>query len=184
MSEVIWVAIIGVVGTIAGSLIGFLSNKHIESKRVKNDTRQYVSRLQFDLQLNILKQLSKAFFKVLVISNTVEKDIKSEDQKLIDDKSTYKRLVEVTSDAQDLLFENAPFIPEDLFDKYDKLNSTISKLFWDYYNYCVDNSKTIQESCLKDITTYINLIEHMIREINADIRKLLSNTSIITNEIL
>lgn len=179
MSDIIWVAIIGVVGTILGSLFGFLSNRLIEIKRVKNDTRQYVSKAQFDLQLTILRGLSKAFFKVLVIFNTVEKEIKAANQDRSNMLSTCKRLTKATSDAQDYLFENAPFLPESIYEKYDRLNNTISNLFWDYYDFVTKENETKQKSSLEDITSFLDLIEYYLRDINSDIRKLLSNTSII-----
>lgn len=182
MSEVFWVAIIGVIGTISGSIIGFLCNQWLEGRRAKNDTRQYVSRAHFDLQIEIYKQLSKAFFKVLVILNTVENEIKTgeNDKRYIF--NTCKRLTEATCDAQNILFENAPFIPDSIYTKYDKLNDVINNQFWDYYDSVVKTNNETKEIRLSDVTTVINLVEYKIREINTDIRMLITNTSILSDQ--
>ena len=72
MTETIWASIIAVVGTILGSGIGFCGHRWVEDKRAKLDTRQHISKLQYDLQIELYKKLSKEFHKVLVIINTID----------------------------------------------------------------------------------------------------------------
>ena len=79
-----------------------------------------------------------------------------------------------------LSFEYAPFIPESIYTQYDKLNDVINNQFWEYHDKFIKSRGNVnRESVLSDLTTKINLIEHMIRGINAEIRKTLSNTSIV-----
>ena len=72
MTETIWASIIAVVGTILGSIIGFCGHRWIEDKRAKLDTKQYISKSQYDLQIEIYKKLSKTFHRVLVKVYTVD----------------------------------------------------------------------------------------------------------------
>lgn len=182
MSDTIIVAIIGVAGTIIGTVIGLFSNVLIEKKRAKNDGRIHVSKTQFDLQIEIYKQLSSAFFRVLVKLNTLEA-IK-EGRHLHKDKlltpNDYKILVDVTAKAQDILYENAPFIPEDIYEKYDNVNNLINNHFWKY----IDNSPFVSQTDVdvgsnNNIEDITGVVEHMLREINACIRARIADVSII-----
>lgn len=182
MSDTIVVAIIGIAGTIIGTVIGLLSNVLIEKKRAKNDGRIHVSKTQFDLQIEIYKQLSSAFFHVLVNLNTLES--KKEGKHFYKDKelnqNDYIRLVEVTSKAQDLLYENAPFIPEDIYEKYDRVNNLINNHFWKY----MDNIHYVSKvedgvKSAEDIEDITDVVEHLLREINATIRARIADMSII-----
>ena len=55
MTDVVLVAIIGVVGTFVGSLTGIISAKIADSSRAKNDNRLYISKTQYDLEYGIYR---------------------------------------------------------------------------------------------------------------------------------
>lgn len=182
MSETIIITIIGVLGTIAGTVIGMISNGIAEKKRAKNDGRIHVSKMQFDLQIEIYRKLSSAFFRVLVKFNTLEsittgKDIIHGEKLSPDD---YKSLIEATCNAQDLLYENAPFIPEDIYKKYDDLNNIINNQFWAYMNISPEASQNSDKTDeLKNAGGIAKYIEYLLREINALIRSQIAEMSII-----
>ena len=101
-------------------------NKELEKYRSEMSKKEYVSQTRFDAEFSIYRELSKAFF-------TMVKDIGS----LIPpgynerpaDEEEYKKLQEEcwrTSTAslvtaQDILFQNAPFISEELYDDFTEL---------------------------------------------------------------
>lgn len=181
MSETVIIAIIGVAGTLIGSIIGLFGNSILERRRVKNDGRIHITKAQFDLQLEIYKKLSKAFFHVLVVMNTFCANCsKNSDQKLPNETLSpedYKRLIEATCNAQDLLYENAAFLPESIYKKYDELNNIINNQFWEYLKSPYGNEdKKASEENYKAIT---DLIEFQLRDINADIRNHLASLSIV-----
>ena len=87
MSETVIIAIIGVAGTLIGSIIGLFGNSILERRRVKNDGRIHITKAQFDMQMGIYRELSKAFFHVLVIMNTFSATYsKNSSQKLPNEK--------------------------------------------------------------------------------------------------
>ena len=182
MTETIWASIIAVVGTILGSVIGFFGHKWIEVKKAKLDTKQYIGKAQYDLQIEIYKKLSKTFHKVLVIINSVDSQNK-EIESIEETKKEYLRLGVALADAQDTLYENAPFIPEEIYKQYDGLNNLINNQFWDYHNRILNENNDQKESSSSkpDSSFSKELIEHIIREINALIRKNLASIRIVVD---
>ena len=66
MTDVVLVAIIGVAGTLIGSLTGLISAKIADSSRAKNDNKLYISKTQYDLEFGIYRELSKKAFSLIV----------------------------------------------------------------------------------------------------------------------
>ena len=59
MSDVVIVAILGVIGTLIGSVIGLLCGTITESKRAENERRLHSQRVRFDYEFNLYQILAE-----------------------------------------------------------------------------------------------------------------------------
>lgn len=162
----------------------------IEFEKYKSgmEHRKYVSKTQFDNEFQIYKQLSKAFFAVAVKASSFahrndgnriivirEGDIFSVEE--------LKKIIVVNSDAQNLLFENAPFIPEEIYNEYFCLNEKANHFFWGIMGRVKAFSK--DELDANDIITedeieMSEILQRDLNEVNKKVRKYLESLSIIS----
>lgn len=194
------IASIGGIGAIIVAISKFLSEKiaeRLQAKYQHNLTmtleqfkselthKIYVTKSQYDLEVDLFRKLSKAFFQLLVVfAGIIECDKKGKNQNpnTNDIKGTVIRLIEKASDAQDILYENSIFIPVDIYQRYDKLNDRMNELFWTYYNKYFDQLK--QGGSAHEIvtpeerTTYMSIKEELI-SINDSVREYLHTLHIV-----
>lgn len=185
MSDTVLVALIGVIGTLVGAVAGFFGNGILEKKKAINDSKQHVSKVHFDLQVEIYKQMSETFFEVLIKLSSIKDELKQATERLSLESTKnvelYRSLIFVTSKAQNCLFENAPFIPENIFDKYESLYEVVNEIFWIH----VDPALGYAEATMthEELINYCNKkydeIEQKLREINNSVRTYLSSLSIL-----
>lgn len=101
-------------------------NEKLELYRNKLDRKNYVSKTKFNAEFQIYRDLSSAFFDlVVVVSNLIpdgyimipkgEKDADELENEL------YTETTKCLERAQDVLNKNAPFIPKGFFDAYDAI---------------------------------------------------------------
>ena len=74
MTNEVLIALIGVIGTLMGSSVGIIGNRLAERTRAKNENRLYISRTQYDLQLDVYRNLTKKFFSLIVDLTTIYSD--------------------------------------------------------------------------------------------------------------
>lgn len=143
----IWKIVLGVLASVGGiggiilAIVKFSSNiiakrleekytlklnKELEKYKSNLDNKIYISKTKFDTEFSIYRELSKAFFEMVkTISLMIpsgyatypagKKDKKEYENKL------YSNASKTTVLAQDVLNSNAPFIPNDLFEKYNEI---------------------------------------------------------------
>lgn len=185
MSDTVLVSLIGVIGTLIGAIIGFFGNSILEKKKAINDSKQHVSKVHFDLQVEIYKQISKAFFEVLINLSSMKHDLKqaSDKRPLEIDKNVkqYRSLIFSASNAQNCLYENAPFIPENIFEKYESLYEAINENFWVHIDPALGYSETTMthEELISYCDKKYNEIEQKLKEINSSVRTHLLSLSIL-----
>lgn len=74
MDSTVLVALIGICGTLAGAIVGFLGNLIIEKKKAQNDGKLYISNAQYDMETSIYRDLSKKIFHLVVAISTLYSD--------------------------------------------------------------------------------------------------------------
>lgn len=192
---------VGGAGVIIWAVSGFVGNRiakrldttyeqrlNIELEKYKATLDQYrhITKTQFDKEFEIYHQLSKLFFSMIVkLSSFTEdtyelKDEQRENQiKKIEE---FMHLMEVVCDAQNALYENAAFIPKDIFERYDSIYNKTNDLFWLYYkrlreyDFIIDNFDTIITDEDKATTKEI---EKEFSSVNEKLREYLSRLSIV-----
>jgi uncharacterized membrane-anchored protein YhcB (DUF1043 family) len=195
------IASIGGAGVIICAVSGFVCNriaKHLDAKyeqrlnkelekyKVELERNRHITKTQFDKEFEIYHQLSKSFFSMIVklssfTEGTLElKDAPKENRDI--KINEFMRMVEVTSAAQNALYENAAFIPKDIFEQYDVIYSKANDLFWLY-------EKRMQEYAFKKLDfdalvtdedkAVIKEIEKEFSSVNAKLREYLSTLSIV-----
>lgn len=184
MTDTVLIAIIGVAGTLLGSCVGLFGNRMIERIKAKNDSKLYMSKSQYDLELNVYREISKKLYGLIVHLTTIYSDNHYKQQNEEKDKTsevkTYVELVNSIADVQDILYENAPFIPEHIFSKYDEVFQQAKEQFWIYQK----DVKMFAESGTKPSITAesrerVDRIETMYNCVNNELRKYLSSVSLI-----
>ena len=173
MSENVLLSIIAVSGTLIGALIGFFGNVLLEKKRAKNDSRIYITKAQFDFSFEVYKKLSKATYQFLIAITPFKEGYRLSKGRL--EEKNYSELIDACADIQDLVAENAPFIPSELYLKISDLESDIRDKFWVQLDSIMKNNgehTAISREEFKEI-------EKKIHDVNDEIRTLLSRLTIV-----
>ena len=167
----------------------FKFEQEFEKYKSIMEHRRYISKTQFDNEYQIYKQLSKAFFSVAVkLSSFAYKRIGNRIISIEEDDiismEEVSRIISVNSTAQNLLFENAPFIPEEIYNEYLALNELANTLFWgiiarikEYEAECVEINKIITE----DEIGMSEDFQNRLNDVNKKVRKYLETLTIIAD---
>lgn len=153
-------------------------DKALENKKTLNERKNYISKHRFDLEFTIYQELSKAFFHAVVdISElfpiiAIRPADKDEREKC--EETIYQKALQSCIDAQNVLFENAPFISENLFDKFDEIIKLCKKQLFEHAQQKIDDSPLDQKSRI-DNCNRTKDINEKLRELNNQIREYLSN---------
>lgn len=162
-------------------------DQELEKYRGVIEQKKYVSQSQFDYEFEIYKKLSKTYFTVAVKATSFASkydkyDILSIKEGDISSDEVYA-LSKVICDAQNTLFENAAFIPEDIYNDYYELDIKTNAFLWKMEEKikefppigdALDETTTVK--CDK---TLAKVIEMELGEINKKVRKRLESLAII-----
>ena len=150
-------ASVGGAGVIICAVSGFVSKRvahHIDKKyeqrlskeleryKLSLEKHRYITKTQFDREFEIYRDLSKAFFSMIVklssfTEGTLElKELPKENREI--KANEIVRMIEKAAMAQNILYENAAFIPKDIFELYDAIYEKANDLFWTYEKRCRD----------------------------------------------
>lgn len=156
-------------------------NQQLEEYKDLLAHKNYVSQTQFDTEFQIYKQLSKAYFAVIVKASSFSK-YQQKDKTI--SKEELFRMIDVNGEAQDILFENEPFIPEEIFNKYLDLNEKTSDFFFTIIDRIEKNMKEGKRLDECEIRTSEDIyvsesLQSELREINKDVRHYLESLSIV-----
>lgn len=162
-------------------------NEQLEKYKLELDNKRYMTKEQFDVQMQIYRDLSKSYFQILVKLCSISeedfyKDTGSDFDKKRFEEYTYRNIVTTISIAQNVLYENAPFIPKHIFQKYDELYGLINNQFWSYnskyYEYV--NGKIKQEERLTESDKNIyKEVERKLFEVSEDVRIYLESLTLV-----
>lgn len=105
-------------------------DKELEIYKAKLEQRTYVTKNQFDLELDIYRKITRGVFQFIVALNTT---INKEDYPQHEEESAiYSKVVDKAASLQELLYENAAFIPKQLYDECKELIELTTNQFWLY----------------------------------------------------
>ena len=106
----------------------------------------YVSKVRFDTEFMLYKELSQVFFDMLLTLNTMTPMLQTIVPSEAENKENYENTRNAAYVAQNTLHRCAPFIPQNFFDKYQELLD-MSKLEIDRFRRKgnIHNKDTAQE---------------------------------------
>jgi len=161
-----------------------------ELEKYKNviEHKKYVSQTQFDYEFQIYKQLSKAYFAVAVKASSFAHNYKKHQTISVKEGDISKeelfKIIDLNYNSQNLLFENAAFIPEDIYNAYYELNEMTNAFFWKIIDRVKEFSTTdygLEDTNLDCDLESSNVIETKLAEINKMVRAHLELLAIIQN---
>ena len=161
-------------------------DQELEKYKTLLDQRNYVSQTQFDNEFQLYKQLSKAYFAVAVKVSSFAHDYEKKQSISVKDgeisEAELKRIIDTICTAQNLLFENAAFIPEDIYNDYYALDVNTNAFFWkiiDKIKEYPPMENGLEDSNIECDITLAKVIEAKLSEINKKVRKHLESLTII-----
>lgn len=163
-------------------------DQELEKYRNVIEHKKYVSQTQFDYEFQIYKQLSKAYFAVAVKASSFAHNYKKYQTISVKEGDISKeelfKIIDLNYNSQNLLFENAAFIPEDIYNAYYELNEMTNAFFWKIIDRVKEFPTT--DYGLRDINLDCDLessiaIETKLAEINKMVRAHLELLAIIQN---
>lgn len=163
-------------------------NERFEEYKTVLDKKIYVTKTQFDNEFAVYQRLSKAFYHAYCKLESFAQEADTTDEvsyknrcypSLVDDG---KSLANKYGEAQDALYENAPFISGDIYEKYDSALKKMEKLFMRFVNRIIKMSKN--EVKYEDLASIedkeaCDEIKNELAELNIVVRAYLQSLQII-----
>lgn len=195
------IASVGGAGVIICAVSGFVSariatyidkkyeqrlSKELERYKLSLEKCRHITKAQFDREFEIYHLLSKNYFSMIVMlssftQNSLEfKELPKENRDMKIDE--FMRMGESVAIAQNTLYENAAFIPKNLFEQYDAIYEKAIKLFWKYESrlkdFAFDRCK-IDELVSEDDKEAMSKIDDMFTSANSQLRDYLNTLDIV-----
>jgi len=204
----IWKIVLGVLASVGGiggvilAIIKFSSNiiakrleerytlklnKELEKYKSNLDNKVYISKTKFDTEFSIYRELSKAFFEmvkdisVMIPAGYATYPADKETRKKYENE-LYSNASKTTVMAQNVLNSNAPFISNDLFEKYNdilKLCKRQLNVFEHRWNCFYLATQEEKESFSSEDFQRTNEITNKFKELNENIRQYLSMLDVL-----
>lgn len=196
------VAGLGGVGVVFGAVIYFTSNfiaerlqkkyelklnEKFEKYKADIDNKTYISKTKFDAEFGIYRSLSKAFFdmvkniSILIPQGFVLVPADKEQQKKADIEQ-YNSATKAVELAQDELNGNAPFIPENFYNEYDKIIKLCTYQLNEFnrrWTISCRGSQKDKETISVEAYDRTGEIIKKFKKLNNEIRKYLSNLDVL-----
>ena len=137
MSDIVIVAILGVVGTLIGSGIGLFGGAIIESKRANNERKLHAQRVGFEYEFNLYKILAEKHLTMVYDVGAAVIISRGGKYPNIDSNKDFIALAAHHIDEADI--ENkrgAPFISKEIFEKYKELGELAFKAIHIFDLFC------------------------------------------------
>ena len=164
-------------------------DKELEKYKQNLENKKYVTQTQYDIELSVYRDLTKSLFLVVKIFSEMLDDYlmknMSDKELLAYEIKKGEDVIEGVVSLQDKVFENAPFIPKHLFEKYEYISQTANDLL---KKRIVNLRKLVTEDDgIKNIKYIMSEGEkdkarHIIEsyeELNKDLREYLRNIRIV-----
>lgn len=161
-------------------------DQELEKYKGVIEQKKYVSQTQFDYEFDIYKKLTKAYFQVAVKASSFAHSY--EDREVVSiangeiSKDEVERIITVIINAQNILFENAAFIPEEIYNDFYALDSKTNAFYWKMIEKIKEYPPMdgdLGDTNVTCDTTLAKVIEAELQEINKKIRSRLESLTII-----
>lgn len=162
-------------------------NKELERYKSSLDNKIYISKTKFDTEFSIYRELSKVFFKmvkdinIMIPFGDTKVQPKEADRKE-NEKQTHFDATNSVVLAQDVLNCNAPFIPYDIFEKFDeilaicKIQLNVFEQRWNVF--CLTSQAEKEKIGFEDYKR-TNEINIKFKALNSNIREYLSKLDVL-----
>lgn len=163
-------------------------SKELEKYKSMLDNKIYISKAKFDIELEIYRNLSSSFYNM--VRATTKMIPGSNDVFLVDEELVPKQPAELYEiakqtiiDAQNVLRSNIPFIPDNIYKKYNSLLKECMMVLEDYaipiLDSLIEDKDTAKQQLPDGISTRCNKIRTMFDEINQTTRLYLSKLDVL-----
>ena len=151
--------------------------KELEKYKSLIDEKTYISKVQFDTEFEVYRNVSGALFDVVKVFNTAFSPDYSigfplNASNVNEELKRFMSVAEKLQNAQDEFCRKSAFIPTDLYEKYDKIIEEAQTLFWEY-----------KEALEKEATQSIYRTDEWMKEKHQQIDKLDEKRKQINNEL-
>lgn len=165
-------------------------DKEIEAYKAGLSQRSYVTKVQFDIEFEVYRKLSKGMFEFIsTLYTTIEekhypkKEGESYREKVAEEIRTYTKMVDRAATLQELLYENAAFIPQNIYEKYKEIIELTTTQFWNYqqrFKDYLDGKISLVERVTESDKKSFEAIEKKIEALNNELREHLQKIYIVT----
>ena len=129
--------------------------KEIDKLNFKLENKNHISKVLFDIKIDVYKKLSEAFFDLVVCANTLippglSMVLADKDKQEEKEREDFANLNKAALKAQDILNSNIPFITEEQYAKYDELLKMARMHISDFE----------RRWCVTDFSTNKNVVPH------------------------
>jgi len=159
--------------------------KELEEYKSILEGKNYISKVQFDMEFEIYKNISGALFDTVRTMNSAfspDYYVESQPNKI---DSAIDSLVSIANNlqsAQDELHGKSAFIPAELFEKYNEIIVEAQDLFWEYSE-MIKKEKMQQDKrtveWVKEKYKQTEIIDEKRKQINDELRIYLRNIVIV-----
>ena len=161
--------------------------KELEQYKAKLDGKNYITKAQYDAEFSIYRSLSKSFFEMVLVLNSVfSSDYRFAqcfDAKTFEEmKADFQKVATQIQSAQDALYENGAFIPKTLYEKYEQILEEATALFWEYKEtffsekiHAIVEDDSWRDSKHKVVTK----LERLLFSLNDELRTYLQSLTIV-----
>lgn len=160
-------------------------NTELEKYKSNLDNKNYISKTKFDTEFSIYRELSKAYFEMIKnVSNLIPifgYKIADKDAQKKYDEEIFGKSSKSAMDAQDVLNSNAPFITEEIFNKYNEILSLCKMqltAFERRWNVGIIGSQEEKEKFSSEDYLRTETIRKDFENLNNQIREYLNNLEV------
>lgn len=159
--------------------------KEIDKLNFKLENKNHISKVLFDIKIDVYKKLSEAFFDLVVCANTLIPPgptmvLADKDKQEEKEKEDFTNLNKAAMRAQDLLNSNIPFITEEQYEKYDELLKMARLHISDFERrWCVTDFSTNKNSVPHEAYVRSDQMATKYKELSKELNSYLSFLEII-----
>lgn len=162
-------------------------SKELEKYKYGLENKTYISKTKFDAEFQLYRELSKAFFEatkditIMIPAGYATYPIDENDREEYEN-NLYDKAKKSTVLAQDILNANIPFIPENIYKKYDEILGLCRiqiLTFEDRWNVGIEGTFKEKSKFKPDDYKTSREIREKFEEINGIVRQYISNLDVI-----
>lgn len=159
--------------------------KELEKYKTMLENKNFISKTRFETEFSIYRELSVAFFDMdarinVLIPPGLSSVLADEDKQKEVDKDNYAEAHNATVTAQNVLYQNLPFISESFISKYMELLD-LSKRQLSVFSRRWNRSYLVKDKDVLDIADYERSTEihNKLLKLNSEIREYLNSLEVI-----